>query len=447
MARAHQAARRIHRMLTGQTYRHNYMSLDDVGDGPSQIETDTERQAQLTRPYFEVLIVDEMSANEEDALRRRVQRKRAVDDDFVFDIVVVPSFEDALIATLVNFNLQAVVIRHGFPFRSVYHNDTLRRFLDGMDETVEQMPESEHGPLLGQQIAQLRPELDLYLVTDVNVEEIAARAGEIFNCIFFREEDHTELYSSIMKDVGERFKTPFLNALREYAKQPTGVFHALPLARGKSIMNSNWIDDLMQFYGSNLFMAETSATSGGLDSLLDPIGPLKLAQEYATRAFGARRTYFATNGTSTANKIVVQALVRPDDIVLVDSNCHKSHHYGLVLAGAQVAYLNSYPLDEYSMYGAVPIRHIKETLLGFKKAGTLNRVRLVLLTNCTFDGIVYDVERVMMECLALKPDLVFLWDEAWFAFACCHPIYRQRTGMASAKKLAEGMQTPEYAQR
>lgn len=447
MARAHQAARRIHRMLAGQTYRHNTAALDDLGDGPSQIESDTERQAQLTRPYFEVLIVDEMSASEEDALRRRVQRKRSVDDDFVFDIVVVPSFEDALIATLVNFNLQAVVIRHGFPFRSVYGNDSLRRFLDSMDETVEQLPESERGPLLGKHIAQLRPELDLYLVTDVNVEEIAARAGEIFNRIFFREEDHTELYSSIMKGVGERFKTPFFNALREYAKQPTGVFHALPLARGKSIMNSNWIGDLMQFYGSNLFMAETSATSGGLDSLLDPIGPLKVAQEYAARAFGARRTYFATNGTSTANKIVVQALVRPDDIVLVDRNCHKSHHYGLVLAGAQVAYLDSYPLDEYSMYGAVPIRHIKETLLGFRKAGTLNRVRLVLLTNCTFDGIVYDVERVMMECLAIKPDLVFLWDEAWFAFACCHPIYRQRTGMASAKKLAEGMQTPEYAKR
>ncbi len=447
MARAHQFARRIHRMIAAQTYRHTNSNLDDGGDGPSQIETDSERQAQLAKPYFEVLIVDEMSASEESALRRRVQGKRGPDDDFVFDIVVVPSFEDALIATLVNFNLQAVVIRHGFPFRSVYHNDSLRRFLDGMDETIEQMPESERGPLLGQQIAALRPELDLYLVTDVNVEEIAARAGEIFKRIFFREEDHVELYSSIMKGVGERYKTPFFNALREYAKQPTGVFHALPLARGKSIMNSNWIGDLMQFYGSNLFMAETSATSGGLDSLLDPVGPLKVAQEYAARAFGARRTYFATNGTSTANKIVVQALVRPDDIVLVDRNCHKSHHYGLVLAGAQVAYLDSYPLDEYSMYGAVPIRHIKETLLGFKKAGTLNRVRLVLLTNCTFDGIVYDVERVMMECLAIKPDLVFLWDEAWFAFAVCHPIYRQRTAMASAKKLATAMKTDDYAKR
>ncbi len=449
LARAHQAARRIHRMLAAQTYRHVTATPDGASDSelPSQIETDGERAAQLSRPYFEVLIVDEMSPSDEEALRRRVQRKRNAEDDFVFDIVVVPSFEDALIATLVNFNLQAVVIRHGFPFRSMYHNDLLRRFLDSVDDSIEQMPESERGPLLGRKIAQLRPELDLYLVTDVNVEGIAARMGETFKRIFFREEDHTELYSSIMKGVAERHRTPFFNALREYAKQPTGVFHALPLARGKSIMNSNWIGDLAQFYGMNLFMAETSATSGGLDSLLDPVGPLKLAQEYAARAYGARRTYFVTNGTSTANKIVVQALVRPDDIVLVDRNCHKSHHYGLVLAGAQVAYLDSYPLDEFSMYGAVPIRHIKQTLLDFRKAGTLSRVRLVLLTNCTFDGIVYDVERVMMECLAIKPDLVFLWDEAWFAFACCHPVYRQRTGMASAKRLCDTLKTPEYAAR
>ena len=127
--------------------------------------------------------------------------------------MLVPSFEDALIATLVNFNLQAVVIRHGFPFRSMYHNDMLRRFLDGVDNSIEKLAESERGPLLGRQIAQLRPELDLYLVTDVNVEEIAARAGEIFKRIFFREEDHIELYSSIMKGVGERHRTPFFNAL------------------------------------------------------------------------------------------------------------------------------------------------------------------------------------------------------------------------------------------
>ena len=88
---------------------------------------------------------------------------------------------------------------------------------------------------------------------------------------------------------------------------------------------------------------------------------------------GPSQTFFATNGTSTCNKIVVQALVRPGDIVLVDRDCHKSHHYGMVLAGAKVVYLDSYPLNEYSMYGAVPLREIKHQLVeaeSRRKAGS-----------------------------------------------------------------------------
>ena len=443
--RVQTAVRRINRMLANRSYRHQILSLDSDVEGPSEIETEEEAQAQISRPYFEVLIVDEMSEQEEEALRRRVQRKRRPDDAFVFDIVVVPSFEDALIATLFNFNLQACVIRHGFPFRSDYRLDLLRKFLDGLDEDVECRPESERGPLLGAKIAELRPEIDLYLVTDLKAEEIAMRVGDIFQRVFFREEDHTELYMAIMKGVDQRYRAPFFKALKDFAKQPTGVFHALPVARGKSIMNSNWIQDVTQFYGINLFMAETSATSGGLDSLLDPVGPLKRAQECAARAFGAKRTFFATNGTSTANKIVVQALIKPGDIVLIDRNCHKSHHYGMVLSGAQVAYLDSYPLDQCSMYGAVSIAELKRTLLAYRRAGHLHRVKMVLLTNCTFDGIVYDVERVMEECLAIKPDLIFLWDEAWFAFARFHPTYRRRTSMAAAKRLHERTRTAEYA--
>jgi len=70
--------------------------------------------------------------------------------------------------------------------------------------------------------------------------------------------------------------------------------------------------------GRGIFLAETSATCGGLDSLLEPHGTIKSAQELAAKAFGADRSFWVTNGTSTANKIVVQGLVRPGDIVLVD---------------------------------------------------------------------------------------------------------------------------------
>jgi arginine decarboxylase len=131
----------------------------------------------------------------------------------------------------------------------------------------------------------------------------------------------------------------------------------------------------------------------------------------------------------------MQALVQPNDVVLIDRDCHKSHHYGLVLAGAYPVYLDSYPIEEYSMYGAVPLEQIKTKMLELKDAGRLDKVKMLLLTNCTFDGIVYNVERVMEEVLAIKPDMIFLWDEAWFAFAGFAYNYKQRTGMFVAKKL------------
>src|SRR5262249_35945208 len=50
-------------------------------------------------------------------------------------------------------------------------------------------------------------------------------------------------------------------------------------------------------------------------------------------------------------------------------------------------------------------------------------------------------------CLAIKPDLVYLWDEAWFAFAGFHPAYRRRTAMATARRLQERYRDPAYRQR
>ena len=105
---------------------------------------------------------------------------------------------------------------------------------------------------------------------------------------------------------------------------------------------------------------------------------------------------------------VLVALCRPGDIVLVSHDCHKSHHYGLVLAGAQPYYIDAFPLTQYSMYGSLAIKPITDALKQLKAEGKLDRVRMLVLTNCTFDGHVANVERTMLECLAIKPDLIFL---------------------------------------
>ena len=444
------AVGRVTRALTTGAYRRRTIPLER--DSLDQEEHDDESMQPpearaLAKPYFEVLIVDDVSEQQERWLRSNVQRMRRSEDPFIYEAVVVPSVEDALIAVLFNHNIQAIVVRPGLTLKSDMVEEILTRYLaraGGREEIDALLPEN-YGPELCRMIAKVRPELDAYLVTERSVEDIAGLDLGICRRVFYNQEDFMELHLNILRGVQSRNKSPFFTALVEYSKQPTGVFHAMPISRGKSITRSHWIQDMGAFYGPNIFLAETSATSGGLDSLLEPHGPIKEAQELASRAFGSKQTFFATNGTSTCNKIVVQALVRPGDIVLVDRDCHKSHHYGMVLAGAQVCYLDSYPLNKYSMYGAVPLREIKHQLLALKAAGKLHKVRMLLLTNCTFDGLVYNVERMMEECLAIKPDLIFLWDEAWFAFARFNPTYRQRTGMNAANTLRAKFRSDAHA--
>jgi arginine decarboxylase len=439
---------RANRALVTESYRGgqawDLRAEDDAYDRDSR----PAKQFGSDRPYFEVLVVEDLTAEQENSLREELRRWRRPDDQFIYEIVVVPSFDEAVMAARLNFRLQACVVRRRFAHRSRHDSSLFAQFagIDGADDLMEHTPD-DRAQVLARTLAKIRPELDLYLMTEISVEDLAGRLSHHFRRIFHAREGSLELHLSILDGVASRYRSPFFNALRDYSHRPTGVFHALPISHGKSIVNSHWIRDMVDFYGLEIFLAETSATCGGLDSLLEPTGPLREAQQLAAETFGSRQTYFVTNGTSTGNKIVVQALVQPGDIVLVDRNCHQSHHYGLMLAGAMVSYLDAYPLNQYSMYGAVPLREIKRQLLALRRAGKLDRVKMLLLTNCTFDGIVYDVGRVMEECLAIKPDLVFLWDEAWFAFARFHPVSRPRTAMRAARTLAERMRLPEYRQR
>ncbi|WP_243751907.1 aminotransferase class I/II-fold pyridoxal phosphate-dependent enzyme [Leucobacter weissii] len=404
------------------------------------------------RPRFEVLIVDETTAADRDAIRAEARRLRNPADDFIYDYVIVPSADDAVAAVLTNPNILAVVVRPGFIARTKQplSRDLLEAIALAHGEAgsrssaaISALPSVRRVLALADTLNSVRPEIDLYLMAGAHIEDLAGALTKRFRRVF-RREDHLELHLSLLRRISHLYDTPFFGAIQEHARRPVGVFHALPVARGGSVVGSKWIGDLAEFYGLNLLLAETSATSGGLDSLLAPVRTLKKAQDLAARAFGAKHTFFVTNGTSTANKIVHQALVSPNDVVMVDRNCHKSHHHAIMLTGARPAYLEAYPLNDFAFYGAVPLSRIKQLLLDYRAAGRLDEVRMITLTNCTFDGIVYDPERVMAECLAIKPDLVFLWDEAWFAFAAFHPVTRRRTAMAAAKRLEERFRTAEH---
>jgi arginine decarboxylase len=413
--------------------------LSADGDRAALDEAPEARSDPHRPAYFTVLLVDGGGPEELQALQGYLRELRARGaDDLIYELVRVGSFEEAWLAVACNTDIQAVVMRRIFPLRAArpFTAPGIRTELDRVTAPVAQSaaPIAEQ---LAAAIAHLRPELDLYLLTNESLADAGARTAQLFRRVFYRFEAAHELHMTILDGVRARTRAPFFDALRAYADRPIGNFHALPIARGHSVFGSRWIQDFGRFYGDSLFMAESSSTAGGLDSLLEPTGTIKEAQELAARCFGAQRTFFVTNGTSTANKIVHMALLRPGDIVLIDRNCHKSHHYGLALAGARPLYLDAYPLRAFAIYGGVPLRVLKQKLLDLRREGQLHRARLVVLTSVTFDGIVYDPERVMEELLAIHPTLCFLWDEAWFAYARFLPLMRRRTAMAAAQALAD----------
>ena len=435
--------RRISSALLSRSFRRQAADWEahEENDSPvADVLPPTLGRGESQRPYFETLIVTGAPAERWASLCTEWRRLRRPLDAFIYEPIFAGSVEDAFCATMLNADLAAVVINEGFAFRSRHDAPVLRTLSASMEH---KFGTDTSALQLAQLLKRVRPELDIYLVSNRRVEDLAGDPqADVARRIFYSIEELLELHLAILEGVQARYETPFFDNLKKYAQRPIGTFHALPIARGKSVFKSDWIRDMGEFYGPNLFLAESSATTGGLDSLLEPTGNIKKAQEMAARAFGADHVFFVTNGTSTSNKMAVQALLGPGDIAIVDRNCHKSHHYGMVLAGAQPLYVEAFPMTEYSMYGAVPLRTIKEALLNLKADNRLNRVKMVDLTNCTFDGHIYNTRRVMEECLAIKPDLIFLWDEAWFGFARFSPFLRPRTAMGAANDIEAWLKDP-----
>jgi arginine decarboxylase len=284
------------------------------------------------------------------------------------------------IAVAVNEHLQACVLRPGFRLRSENALQQVDHVVPALDtKLIEEMSTMQAVEALAHRINDIRPELDLYLVGHAAIDAMTAEVDHSFRRVFYAR-THLSCTCRSCATSAAAMRLHFSPPCGNTAGSPPECFHALPISRGKSIVNSPWASDMADFYGLNIFHAETSATSGGLDSLLEPVGPLKKAQDLAARAFDAQRTFFVTNGTSAANKIVAQSMITPGEIVLVDRNCHKSHHYALMLAGAEVNYLDAYPLHQYSIYGAVPVEAIKRQLLAYRRSGRLDQVKMLART-------------------------------------------------------------------
>src|SRR5216110_1536224 len=328
---------------------------------------------------------------------------RSLDNPLGISFSGVTSAQDALAAIERDGDLQAVLV-----------DDTLYTLKNGA------RPKAHMSALeLVQRITRFRPELDVYIVIAREEEDdiVDALFAEAVDGYFYREErDYRGIYRILNAQIQERARTPFYDQLKNYVWMAKDQWHTPGHSSGESLRGSPWINDFYDFMGEHVFDSDLSVSVPMLDSLMEPKGVIAEAQAMAAKAFGAKRTFFATNGTSTANKVIFQTLLAPGEKLLLDRNCHKSVHHGVVLSGAHPVYLDSALNRKYGLYGPVPKKTILSAIRGHPDA------QEIILTSCTYDGLRYDLAPIV-EAAHAKGIKVIV-DEAWYGFARFHPEFR-----------------------
>ena len=112
-----------------------------------------------------------------------------------------------------NGKIEAVVIYDGIPVPSQHDVPLLRDFLSShMQLDASSLAPREVGVTLARLIKRIRPELDIYLLTDRAVEKLAGDpAASMIRRVFYEVEELMEVHLNILEGVGERFSTPFFD--------------------------------------------------------------------------------------------------------------------------------------------------------------------------------------------------------------------------------------------
>ncbi|NBS94010.1 MAG: aminotransferase class I/II-fold pyridoxal phosphate-dependent enzyme, partial [Betaproteobacteria bacterium] len=131
--------------------------------------------------------------------------------------------------------------------------------------------------------------------------------------------------------------------------------------------------------------------------------------------------------TSTSNKMVWHNSVAPDDIVVVDRNCHKSVLHSIIMCGAIPVFLTP-TRNQFGLIGPIPLSEFspdniraKIAANPFAREAVNKKPRILTITQSTYDGVLYNVE-TLKELLDGEIDTLH-FDEAWLPHAAFHDFY------------------------
>jgi len=357
----------------------------------------------VAKPVSRILVINDEALELRELVKGLNAAARSLDNPLGISFTGVTTAQDALAAIERDGDLQAVLV-----------DDTLYTLKNGA------RPKAEMSALeLVQRITRFRPELDVYIVIAREEEDdiVDALFAEAVDGYFYREErDYRGIYRILNAQIQERARTPFYDQLKNYVWMAKDQWHTPGHSSGESLRGSPWANDFYEFMGEHVFDADLSVSVPMLDSLMEPKAVIAEAQAKAAKAFGAKRTFFATNGTSTANKVIFQTLIAPGEKLILDRNCHKSVHHGVVLSGAHPIYVDAALNRKYGLYGPVPKKILLKAIKNHPDAQAL------IITSCTYDGLRYDLPPIVEAAHARGIKVII--DEAWYGFARFHPFFR-----------------------
>ncbi len=259
---------------------------------------------------------------------------------------------------------------------------------------------------------------------------------EVNEYIYLMEDTHEFIAGRITaaaKRYQDRLLPPFFGEMVRFSKDFEYSWHTPGHAGGTAFRKTPAGRRFHNFFGEQLFRSDLSISVGELGSLLDHSGPVGEAERYAAKVFGADMTYFVTNGTSTANKIVFFGRVTRDDVVMVDRNCHKSAEHALTMTHSVAVYMVP-TRNRYGIIGPIPPSEmtpesIREKIEACPIAKGLDEKKPVhaIITNSTYDGLCYHADEVE-DLLGKSVDSIH-FDEAWYGYARFNPLYKDRFAM------------------
>lgn len=138
----------------------------------------------------------------------------------------------------------------------------------------------------------------------------------------------------------------------------------------------------------------------------NPQEALKFAQEKASKIYKTKSTHFLANGSTSGVIAAVLACVKPGDSVLVWDNAHPSHKNALLLAGGIPVFYELEKNSDWGIYNQVNPEIIDSKLKNSKSG----KIKAVIITSPTYEGVVSDVSRIKEICKKYGAHLIV--DEA-----------------------------------